>query len=75
MKFSLTIFRLWDSRSGGVAKTLALESQATSIELSHDREVLTVAHGKKITIVDASRSERLHMLQKMMMLLSSPLQF
>ena len=46
---------LWDSRSGSVAKTLGLESPATSIELSQDRELLTVAHGKTVTIVDATR--------------------
>jgi serine-threonine kinase receptor-associated protein len=49
---------LWDSRTGGVAKTLALESPATSIELSQDRELLTVAHGAKVTIVNASSFEK-----------------
>jgi serine-threonine kinase receptor-associated protein len=46
---------LWDTRTGGVAKTLVLESLATSIELSHDRQYLTVAHGSMVTVINAAR--------------------
>jgi serine-threonine kinase receptor-associated protein len=50
---------LWDTRTGGVAKTLVLESLATSIELSHDRQYLTVAHGSMVTVINAASFEKI----------------
>ena len=47
--------RIWDVRSGSMVKSLELESPATSVELSRDRDILTVAHGRKVTFVDAAR--------------------
>lgn len=49
------IVRLWDIRNSACVKTLLLGSAATSIELSSDRNNLTVAHGNMVTIVDSDR--------------------
>lgn len=47
--------RMWDIRTGSTAKTLALDALATSLELSRDGSTLTVAEGKRVTFVDATR--------------------
>lgn len=51
----LPTHRMWDLRSSSVVKTLQLDGSATSVELSRDKEILTVAHGKTVTFVNASR--------------------
>ena len=40
---------MWDVRSGTAVKTLELNAPATSVELSRDRELLTISHGSTIT--------------------------
>ena len=52
-KFSLC--RFWDIRSGSCVHKIKLDSPATSVELSRDRAVLTVSHGKNVSFFDANR--------------------
>lgn len=50
--------RMWDVRSGAVARTLPLDGSATSVELSRDRALLTVAHGRTVSFFDAVSLEK-----------------
>ncbi len=51
----LILSRMWDARNGSTVNALDLDSPATSIELSRDRDLLTVAHGNTVSFIDASR--------------------
>ena len=47
--------RFWDLRSGNCINSVQLSCSATSVELSRDRTVLTVTHGKSISFFNANR--------------------
>ena len=51
----LCVCRLWDVRSGSCVQSLVLESMPSSIELSRDRNTVTVAHGTTVTFIDSDR--------------------
>ena len=53
--FSCLYYRLWDVRGKSCVQSIHLDSTATSIELSRDRENITVAHGNTVTIIDSDR--------------------
>ncbi len=47
--------RFWDLRSGNCIDSVQLTCPATSVELSRDRTVLTVTHGKSVSFFNAKR--------------------
>ena len=52
---SCLIFSLWDVRSREIIKKVKMDSPITSFDLSRDKSVLIVTHGKNVSFVDASR--------------------